>query len=225
MAETTNHFVHTNSSAPVIENLFRIISNALAENEKVLWLLSGGSAISIAVSTAARLKELNNLDRLTIMQIDERYGPVGHKDSNWKAIIEAGFDCKPAKYIPVLKNLPFDETVDRVETLLKREVKSSDLRIGLFGIGPDGHTAGMLPYSSAAAEKQHLVVGYTGPDYPRITMTTPAIEQLDLAIAFASGEPKIPTIKLLVNRALPIAEQPAQALKLSLSFYLYSDYV
>jgi len=53
----------------------------------VLWLVPGGSNIPIAVEAMDMIrKEMSGLSLkyLTITLSDERYGSVGHKDSNWK---------------------------------------------------------------------------------------------------------------------------------------------
>ena len=36
------------------------------------------------------------------MLTDERYGPVGHPDSNWSQLLQKGFDLPQAKLVPVL---------------------------------------------------------------------------------------------------------------------------
>ena len=46
-----------------------------------LWLLSGGSCVAVAVE-AAKLVRADLADRLTVSLIDERFGAVGHSDSN-----------------------------------------------------------------------------------------------------------------------------------------------
>ena len=68
--------------------LVKTINNKLISDEKILWFLSGGSSISLAIAVRKRLER--NLKGLTVMLIDERYGPDNHPASNWKQLKDAG---------------------------------------------------------------------------------------------------------------------------------------
>ena len=60
-------------------------------------------------------------------------------------------------------------------------------------------------------------------DKDRITMTAAAIAKLDEAIVCAFGESKhLPLDRL--EQQIPIARQPAQALKLARDLAIYNDY-
>jgi 6-phosphogluconolactonase/glucosamine-6-phosphate isomerase/deaminase len=217
-----SHFIQTPTAEPLIERLLSTINSALNADKSVVWLLSGGSAIGVAVTVAKQLTDSEHRKNLRILQIDERYGPVGHPDSNWKQTLDAGFSCEGAQCHPILQGLSLPETLSSYTETLQDALNNCQLRVGLLGIGPDGHTAGMLPNSSAANETTQLTATYRGPDYMRITMTTPAIARLDYAIAFASGESKRSTLEKL-QKEVPIPTQPAQAIKKAAQWYVYSD--
>ena len=53
------------------------------------------------VLVAKKIKEKLS-DNLVVALVDERYGPVGHPDSNWFKLEIAGFKIKGAKMIPIL---------------------------------------------------------------------------------------------------------------------------
>jgi 6-phosphogluconolactonase/glucosamine-6-phosphate isomerase/deaminase len=218
----TKHFIQTANPEPLIVQLVTTINNALSQGVPVAWLLSGGSAIPIAIAVAKQLVPGEPRQLLRILQIDERYGMVGHANSNWQQLLDAGFQCEGAQYRPVLHGLSFTLTIETYTETILDALGNCDLRIGLFGIGPDGHTAGMLPGSSAASEAKELVVGYPGPDFPRITITTPAIARLDLAVAWVGGEAKRATLKTLQGGAA-LTTQPAQAIKQAKNWFVYSD--
>ena len=54
---------------------------ALNADKKNLLLLSGGSSTNAAHWIAAKL-DINSTNSTTLALIDERFGKVGHKDSN-----------------------------------------------------------------------------------------------------------------------------------------------
>jgi len=199
------------------------IHEGLSQGKSVLFMVSGGSAIAVAVGVAQELVTSSDLSRLRIMLTDERFGPVGHKDSNWKQLHDAGFSLPRAKLLPVLRDLPFPETVRVYEEELDRAMDESDLRIGLFGMGADGHTAGILP-ESVATSSTSLAVGYEAPRFTRITMTHLAIARLNIAVLYAIGEEKVPALRMLEEKH-DIHTQPAQALKNAGELTIFTDAV
>ena len=206
------------SARQVAAKLAKIITDNIQENKRILLLVSGGSTIPIAVLA---LRQLDNIRNLTIMQADERYGPVGHSDSNWQQLLDAGLDTHSLRAYPILSGRDLPDTVSKFEHELEKEFDTSDFKIGLFGIGADGHTAGILPYSSAAMSRA-MVTAYQASDFQRITITPVTIAKLDIAIAFAAGDKKIAALHDL-QKDLPISKQPAQALKLAGSTYIYNN--
>ncbi len=126
---------------------------------------------------------------------DERFVPPDHKDSNFRMAREAMLSKAP---VP-------PENIHRVETELPdaaaaaqayertlREFYGADALDGrralfdvtLLGLGPDGHTASLIPDQPVLEERTRwvAVVGLGRPEV-RITLTYPALES-SVAIAF-----------------------------------------
>jgi 6-phosphogluconolactonase/glucosamine-6-phosphate isomerase/deaminase len=196
------------------------IQQKLDAGKKVLWLISGGSSIEIAV--AVRYSLTRNLQTLTVSLTDERYGSDGHVDSNWEQLTRAGFNFDGIMRIPVLTGLDLAATTQTFNVFLKQALEDNDYTVGLFGMGPDGHTAGILPGSSAV-DSEDFCTSYQGPDFVRITTTPRFITLLDEAFLYTSGEAKHRQIELL-GQEVPLAEQPAQALKLVPMLTVINDY-
>ncbi len=213
-------FIPATSPAPVGKYLARLISTQLGDGRRVLWLLSGGSAIAAAVE-AAKLLQGADLSNLTVSLIDERYGEVGHADSNWAQLLAAGFDLPGATLHPVLSGLGQAETAEDFEHFLASQFAASDYVVGLLGIGPDGHTSGILPHSPAVTATE-LVCTYDGGGYQRITTTPVALGKLGEAVVYATGESKWPQLDRLETE-LTIAEQPAQTLKTVSKLTIFTD--
>jgi len=207
-----------------VEKMAAHIASLLNENKKVLWLICGGSNIPLAKAAMDMIRESakGKVSNLTIGQTDERFGPVGHRDSNWQQMLEAGFEFENAKTLPILRNAPLEETVRAFAAELRAAFEGSDAVIAQFGIGADGHVAGMLPRTGGLRATE-LAFGYDSPPFTRISMTPPAFARVNAAYAFAFGEGKRAAIENLQAKDLPIEEEPCQLLKSIPESYFYSD--
>jgi len=211
-----------------VEYLYQTISEKLKSGKKVLWLLTGGSGIKIEVEVSKRLNG-QDLSNLSVILTDERFplsggDLVNHADSNWKQIIQAGFELKGANLMPILEGKDVQATTNDFEEKLST-LLDMDFKIGLFGMGADGHTAGILPGSAAASESFQLASFYETVDFIRVTMTFPAIEKLDEAVLCAFGEEKRPALENLQKMDLPIEQQPAQILKRLPKLTIFNDQI
>lgn len=217
-------FIRTEGPAELENALGGKLKDLLGADKKILWLLSGGSNITAACKVMAMLPG-DKLPNLMVSLTDERYGEPGHVDSNQAKLTEAGFDIRGAFFIPYLSGLTLADTTRLVETMLKTAYENADVTIGLLGMGPDGHTAGILPESIAASETVKWVVGYDGGQFKRVTLTVPALEKVDIAYLGAYGKEKLAALLTLENGNLPVAQQPAQLLKQVPESYVYNDQV
>lgn len=206
------------------ETLAGALQTALEQYPAVTWLVPGGSNIAITVAAMASLPD-ELTEKLIIAQTDERYGPLGHPDSNWRQLVEAGFKLKKAKALPVLTDEPLslEETSARYAGHIGELIKLT-YKIGQFGIGADGHIAGIKP-DSPAAVANGLAVGYQAEDFNRVTITFGAIRQLDEAFAFVFGENKRAMLEALANEHHQPLLQPAQILKSLSNSFVYNDQI
>lgn len=215
------NFVRSADNEAVARFIGSTIQSKLDEGKKVLWLVPGGSAIKIAVG--ARDSLTRNLQTLTVSLTDERYGPDGHVDSNWEQLTRAGFNFDGLKRVPVLTGLDLAATTNTFKGFLTQALQENDYLVGLFGMGADGHVSGILP-GSLAVTSEEFCTSYQGPDFMRITTTPRFITLLSEAFLYTSGAAKHHQLELL-NQELPLAEQPAQALKLVPTLTVISDFI
>jgi 6-phosphogluconolactonase/glucosamine-6-phosphate isomerase/deaminase len=192
---------------------------------RVLWLVCGGSNIPLSVEALGHLRKkvsIAMLSNLTIALTDERYGDVGHADSNWQQLIDAGFSLEGVSSIPVLTGGSLEETVAGYTVRLNSALESATVVVGQFGLGGDGHIAGILP-ESPAVNSPRLIQAYDAPPYTRITITPRVFEHIQVAYAGVFGEEKREVLERLRGETLPIPEMPAQILKQLPEAYLFSD--
>lgn len=206
----------------IISYLHRTINTHLANGKSVLWIVAGGSAIPI-VSEVSRLLKGEKLHNLSVTLTDERYGPVDHPDSNWLQMKKEGFLLAGAQLLPVLNGESIEKNTAEFNKLLTKRLRTEGIyTLGLFGMGSDGHTAGILP-DSPVVKSTALASWYDGGQFMRITMTPRAISMLDEAILYAVGRDKWGMIERLKSRG-GINIQPAHILKAVPKFTIFSDY-
>lgn len=217
-------FIRTSDWHPAILVLQKRLESELAAGRKVLWLLSGGSNIAASV-TAMQGIEASLTANLTVMLADERYGSVGHADSNGTQLLAAGFNPKSATMLPILMpNTSFAATRDRFDNIARQAFSDSDIIIAQLGIGMDGHIAGILP-NSEAVDSPDFVAAYVSHPYQRLTLTHHALKRLSVAYVMAFGPDKELALGLLSTKMISYREQPAQILKELPEAYVFSDQI
>ena len=212
------------SSHPVqsaADHIATAILAKLAENKRVLWFLSGGSGAKVVLEVARQLAG-HDLHNLSVTLTDERYGAIGHPDENWQQLLDQGFSLPGATLYRPLINEDSITTTNRFGAWIAQHMADAHYSIGLFGIGSDGHTAGIKPHSSAVTANVWTDY-FQGDDFERITITLLPISQLNEIVVQASGADKLPVLQSLFTQSLSVIEQPAQALKTAPRATLYTD--
>lgn len=87
--------------------------------------------------------------------------------------------------------------------------------LALLGLGDDGHTASLLPGSSALKETSRWTAVAKRPEenFSRITLTAPIINQARLALFLVSGRGKAPMLKNLLQGHDAPEPYPAQLIQ------------
>jgi 6-phosphogluconolactonase/glucosamine-6-phosphate isomerase/deaminase len=219
-------FVKTSDTREAAEALAKRLQIELAKPQRVLWLVSGGSNISLSIQVMQELLPETHKN-LAIMLADERFGVFNHKDSNMHQLAALGFQPGTATVVPALVpgEQTFDETCVRYNRAIRTAFRSADVIIGQFGMGADGHIGGILPGSPAADPTKKFVVGYDAGTFLRITLTPYAIRQVTTAYLFAFGDTKRKALIELRQKAVSLRQQPAQILHQVDEAYVYNDQI
>lgn len=194
------------------------IKKQLASNKSVLWMVSGGSVIKVAVRVRQLLGALKTDTVLHVALCDERYGEVGHLNSNLEKLLLAGFDSTGLIIHPVLRGGAIASTSKNYNNTLHKVLGDVDSMIGILGMGADGHTAGLLP-GNPLMDRPDYVGYFTGPDFERITTTPALLRQIDQVCLYAVGEEKWPIISKIDTTTLPVA-----CLRQAKYVTVYTDY-
>lgn len=198
--------------------------NDLLKSQTVLWLISGGSNIPIEINILNSLND-NLTKKLNILLVDERYGPSGHKDSNYHQLASSGLNTKQAKFPDLLANDLSDiETLNLFKDTFLEFKRLSDFTVLQAGIGDDGHIAGILPFSPAINSVQPVCY-YKAGGFNRLTLSLEAIKSSDLAVAFSFGQNKLRALKRLHRAHEPYESLPSLVLTEITESRVYNDQI
>ncbi len=132
---------------------------------------------------------------------DERFVPYDHPESNYRMTREAMLAKAPvpsANIHPIPTDGTPEDAARRYEQTLQDGYGAATLDpqrplfdVTLLGLGPDGHTASLLPGEPVLDERERWVVAVShGRPEVRITLTYPAIESSRRVAFLVAGEEK-----------------------------------
>lgn len=199
------------------------LDSALQKGLKVLWLWSGGSNAKLQLKTLNLLRHATR-QNLTISLIDERFVPLDSPHSNWHIMLDGGLNGEMARLEPPIVDWDLDIQAAAHDwaTRLADRANEADMVIGQFGIGTDGHTAGILPRTAGVHEYDKLILGYKGHDFERLTTTPAFFKKIHLAIGVAMGDGK-QSILARMPTEVSVDDQPAQLLLSIPELIMYTD--
>ncbi len=165
--------------------------------------LSGGSTPKTLYGLLAsdEFRERFPWERVSWYWGDERFVPYDHPESNYRMTREAMLAKAPVpseNIHPVPADGTPDEAALRYEQTLQAAYGAPVLDPGrplfditLLGLGPDGHTASLLPGEKVLEERKRWVAAVShGRPEVRITMTYPVIESSRYVAFLVAGQEK-----------------------------------
>lgn len=177
--------------------------NAVAARGRFVMAVSGGHTpwIMLRALAAARVP----WPAIHIVQVDERVAPAGHSDRNLTHLRESLLDHAPIAaeqiYAMPVESPDLDSAAaDYAATLGKIAGSPPVLDLVHLGLGPDGHTASLVPDDPVldVADADVAMTGiYQG--RRRMTLTYPTINRARLVLWVVTGKEKIPMLNRLLD--------------------------
>lgn len=218
--------------------LNKILENLYQKNKPCLLLLSGGSAFDLL--TYIDDKNLN--DKTTLAVLDERYSTNPNENNfaqfkqNLFYSIAQGKNCNMID-TTVHANETKEQLAQRFQNKLQewKNNNPSGETVAIVGVGPDGHTSGILPFpenpkrfAELFAKPNQLVVSYDAhsknPYRYRVTTTITFMRNfIDHAIVYAVGENKRGALTQILADSGSLAATPARIFREMKQVRLFTD--
>jgi 6-phosphogluconolactonase len=166
-------------------------AQAIAERDRFTLAVSGGSTPG---AMFAALYGRMPWEKVTIFQVDERIAPDGDPDRNLTLLQDSlppggAADVRP---MPVTAH-DLEEAADRYASVLPERLDLVHL-----GLGPDGHTASLIP-GDPVLEVDDRDVALTG-EYQgrrRMTLTYPPLDRARRILWLVTGDDKVDALARL----------------------------
>jgi 6-phosphogluconolactonase len=169
-------------------------------------------------------------EKILVAQVDERVAPADHADRNLTHLHASLLDHAPLKREQVLampvEGPDLDEAARRYARTLERAAGSPPvLDLVHLGLGPDGHTASLVP-GDPVLDVNDRDVALTGiyQGRRRMTLTYPVInrsrrilwvvtggEKAGMLVRLRDGDASIPGGRVRQDQATVLADSPAAA--------------
>jgi 6-phosphogluconolactonase len=200
--------------------------SAIAERGRFVFAVSGGHTPWIMLRALA--KEDVDWDKIHLAQIDERVAPAGDPDRNLTHLRESLLEHAPLPpqqlYAMPVESADLESGAKEYAKVLAKIAGANPvLDVVHLGLGPDGHTASLVP-GDPVLEINDADVAVTGiyQNRRRMTLTYPVLnrarrvlwlltgaEKVEMLKRLSEADPSIPAGRVNQERALVFADRAA----------------
>jgi 6-phosphogluconolactonase len=178
------------------------LSHAATECSSAI-MLSGGSTPGPAFALVAE-RGVRAAQGVRVLYSDERYVPSTSDASNFHLSqpLLAALAVPAEQVLRVQTELPLQSATrdyaERLRSLLDAKIR---IRLGLLGLGADGHTASLFTSAHLEAARQDLAIAVQRPDGRSAVSVTPNfLAQVEEIMFVVAGADKTPALQRLNAR-------------------------
>lgn len=200
MLHTRRYVSRSELDAALAERLGRAVAYRNVAGTAVM-LAGGKTPLPAYRELAARGPKHN--EHLHILFSDERYVPASSHDSNYRQSCELlnELALPENSLLRVRTELPLEQAAADYDRRLS-ELLASGIRVklGLLGLGPDGHTAALFQEADLERARGRLAIAVERPDgLYGITVTPEFLTHVEELVFVVAGGGKRDAIRALMN--------------------------
>ena len=207
-----------------LQVLFDVVREGIASRGVFFVAIPGGRTPRRFFEHLGQSVEARALqwDKVHLFWTDERYVSPDHQDSNYKLAADtflARIPIPGGNIHRVPTELPsscdavrsYEQTMREVFQVHGNQIPHFDLIV--LGMGTDGHTASLFPYSYAVTDTEALVCTVHRPEGPcRITLTVPVLRAARRIVVLVSGQDKAQIVNQVLTGGTDPQRYPIQVL-------------
>lgn len=191
-----------------------LASAAIARDGRFAVVLSGGSTPrAMHQSLAARYHDQIDWSKVYVYWGDERTVPPDHPESNYGMARETLLSRVPIPPDNIFRMAGERDPQAAAEAYAEILGATPAFHLVYLGMGDDGHTLSLFPYTTALQETSHLVVANYVEKLStwRITLTAPAVNKFAENIAFlVAGATKAEALRHVLAPERQLDQYPSQ---------------
>lgn len=200
-----------------VEHFVAVCKQALKDHGAFFVALSGGSTPKAIFEylSSPPYDQMLEWNKIHFFWSDERAVPPDHSDSNYHMAMQAGLKKMP---IPPshIHRMHAEAKIEENATLYEQEItailKGRPFDLVMLGMGEDGHTASLFPYTEALKAQHRLAIANYIPDKKawRMTFTFDCINQASNIAIYVLGAAKKDTIATVLLSPPQFDRYPVQ---------------
>jgi len=194
-----------------------LIENIFATTDKTKNIALSGGATPNPVYEALSQNKKINFNEINFYEVDERFVPQDHPDSNYKMIYESLISkIDESNFIFFDTSRSIEESLEKYDSDLEK-FKDEEFDLTILGIGGDGHFASLFPNTQALHETRNVAHTVTDEHKvrDRLTLTLNPIIKSKKILILLKGKEKEQILDELMNTSKSFKsfeELPAKAL-------------
>lgn len=199
-----------------VEHFLKIAKECIKKRDHFYVALSGGSTPNAIYQQLALPENAKLIDwkKVTVFWSDERCVPPDHEESNYRMAMESGISK-----LPIPKNQlfrmkgelnPYESAVE-YNDLIGKYVPDCRFDLIMLGMGDDGHTASLFPFTEGLESTREAIANYVPSKRTwRLTLTFACINRAEYPTVYVLGSSKAYTIERVFKGPNAPEELPIQ---------------
>lgn len=199
-----------------VANFLHIAKDSILKRDHCFIALAGGSTPKAIYQQLALPENASQIDwnKVTVFWSDERCVPPDHEDSNYKMAMENGISQLhiPKQQIFRMRGeINHYESAAEYNDLIRKYVPECRFDLMMLGMGDDGHTASLFPFTEGLYAQREAIANYIpNKNTWRLSLTFDCINRSVHPTIYVLGSSKASMVKRVLTGSFNPDELPVQ---------------